>query len=130
MNFLAGFWHDQHGHHPSLMRNNEIARKIVEHDRARRFNLMPIEKSLIGLCCRLWQEASIGNVEYILKHRLKTKRCGSQQRMFARTIGQNELAPRQGSDRIGEHWIRKKRGAIDIMREIEKIFRSDVMLFH
>jgi hypothetical protein len=50
--------------------------------------------------------------------------------MFARTIGQNELAPRQGSDRIGEHWIGKKRGTIDVMREIEKIFGSDVMLFH
>ena len=127
---LAGFRHDEHRRHSSFMRNNEIFREILEHNGSRRIDRVPFEKSFVGGSRWLRHEIGVSNVKYILEHRLQAKRPGGQQGMFARPVRQNELASGQGRDGGCESGIRQKRGAVDVMREIEKFLRANAIFHH
>src|SRR5208283_3660414 len=127
---LPWLGNDKHGRHSPFMGNNEISRKILEHNSLGRIDHVPFKESFIGRSLGLRHEIGGGNVKNIFEHRLEAKRIGGPQGVLARAICQNKLATRQGGDRGCESKIRKKRGAVDVMRKIEKIMRAYVMFLH
>src|SRR5664279_93809 len=77
---------DEDGRHSSFMRNNEIFRKILEHNGSQRINRVPFEEPFIGRGLGLWHKIGGGDVENILEHRLNPESLGGAKGVFARPI--------------------------------------------
>ncbi len=112
------------------MRNNQIPRKILEHHRSRRVDHVPFEESFIGCCLGLWHEIGGSDIENILEHRLDAESLGGTKGMFPRPICENKLAAGEGGDGRCKGKIGKQRGAVDVMREIEKLLSANLMFLH
>ena len=127
---LPLFGDDEGGHHAPRMRRQEIDDDILEHGGARWLHLMLVEEALVGLLRGLGQEIGGDDVEDVLEQMVQPQLLGGAQGMFARAIGEDELAPRQGRDGSGERMVGLQAGAVDVVHELQKLGGADVIFQH
>ena len=107
--------HHQHGRHPKLMGDDEIARQILEHRAFRGIDIVPFEKATISPRRRLWLHLRGNDVEHGLEVMTETKPLQHLTGMGGRTVGENQLAARKPFDRRAHRRIGVERRVVDLM---------------
>src|SRR5690606_27126462 len=97
---------DEYGRHAEVMRHGEVARQVLEHRAARRFHAGFPQEEVIGLAVRFRHELAAHDVEDVLKGARDAEPPGDPLGVWARAVGEDELASRQLADRLAQPRIR------------------------
>ena len=124
---IHGLGNDEGRGHAEIVRHDEVLGDVLEHGRASRIDPVLVEEALIGAPLGLRHEIGGGDVEHILEMIEDADLPRDVLRMLARAVGEDELAARQLLDRLAKACVQLDIGMVDIVGEIEKIVRVDIV---
>lgn len=114
-NVTLPFRHDQHGRHAEGVRRFQIARQILEHGSLGRIDAMAGKESLVDLRQRFGIEIGRCNVEHVFEMVVNVELLHHRVGVLARSVGEDELAPRQLFQRRAEGRVRLERRMVDLV---------------
>ena len=118
---LAGPGRDQRRRHAARLGRAEIPSEVFEHRRAGRIDFVSAEERLVGEVGGLGDEPRRDDVESVLEQAIEPEPLQRAQRVIARAVGEDQLAPRQSLDLARQRRIGRERGAVDVVDEFEEL---------
>ena len=93
-----GLARDERSRHAFGLRHGEVSRQVFEHRRLPGIDLASLENDVVGRFGRFWRQPRRDNVESILEKPIEAELARGEHRVVSRTVGEDQLAPRQPRD--------------------------------